>query len=116
MKKDKTITLIVSFTLILSTLAFALDNDIIKIQGVVMTIDLKKNMMIVNEKPFVWDQKTIICNEKGIPITMDNIKAKTWVYVEGVYDRHMNSFLAKKIYTIPKYIPEKERLLYPFIG
>lgn len=84
-------------------------------QGLVMTIDLKNNMMTVNEKPFVWDEKTIICNPKGIPITIDNIKVKTWVYIEGIFDKQCNSFLAKKIYSIPKYINEKERHLHPFI-
>lgn len=43
--------IIVIFILIVSALTFASDKDIVKIQGIIMEVDLKRNMMIVNEKP-----------------------------------------------------------------
>jgi hypothetical protein len=109
------IPLIIFFISIISALTFAADKDIVKMQGVVMELDLKKNMMIVNEKQFVWDQNTIIYNEKGFPTTVDKLKTKIWVYIEGVGERVNKRILAKKIYILPKYIDEKERHLYPFI-
>lgn len=71
--------------------------------------------MVVNEKPFYWDQKTSFFNEKGLPITIDKIKTKSWVYIEGVNDKIHKSVLVKSVYLLPKRIDEKEKHLYPFI-
>ncbi len=59
------------FSMIFSSLTFASDKDIFRVQGTVMEIDLKKGTMIVNEKLFRWDQKTTFLNDKGSPITID---------------------------------------------
>jgi hypothetical protein len=103
------------FILIISTLTFASDKGIVTTQGVVMALDLKKKTMIVNEKAFIWDQDTVIHNKKGSPVTLDNLRARTWVYIEGVEDKAHKRVVAKKIYLLPKYIDEKEKNLYPFI-
>ena len=100
---------------IISSLTFALDKDRIAIQGVVMEVDLKKNVMIVNERTFFWDPQTIFYNEKGSPITVDKLRAKTWVYIEGTRDNVRKRRVAEKIYMLPKYIDEKEKHLYPFM-
>ena len=100
---------------IISSLTFALDKDRIAIQGVVMEVDLKKNVMIVNERTFFWDPQTIFYNEKGSPITVDKLRAKTWVYIEGMRDNVRKRLVAEKIYMLPKYIDEKEKHLYPFM-
>jgi hypothetical protein len=81
----------------------------------VMELDLKKNMMIVNERIFVWDSNTIFYNEKGSPITVDKLRTKTWVYIEGVRENVKKRIVAEKIYLLPKYIHEEEKHLYPFI-
>ena len=96
-------------------LTFASEKDIINIQGIVMEIDLKKGTMIVNEKRFQWDQKTSFFNDKGTPITIDKIKTRSWVYIEGVNDTPTKSILANKVYLLPKRIDEKEKHLYPFL-
>jgi hypothetical protein len=46
---------------------------------------------------------------------MDRLKAKTWVYVEGVQEKGQRRVLAKAIYLLPKYIDGKEKRFYSFI-
>ena len=112
---NKGVILLILSISIISSLTFALDKDRIAIQGVVMEVDLKKNVMIVNERTFFWDPQTIFYNEKGSPITVDKLRAKTWVYIEGMRDNVRKRLVAEKIYMLPKYIDEKEKHLYPFM-
>ena len=106
--------LIVSISII-SSLTFALDRDRIAMQGFVMELDLNKNVMIVNERAFFWNPQTAFFDEKGSPITVDKLRAKTWVYIEGMRDNARKRAIAEKIYLLPNYINEKEKHLYPFI-
>jgi Domain of unknown function (DUF5666) len=108
------IFLAILFSLFISSLTFAADKDIVTFQGVVTELDWEKKTMIVNERSFAFDQNTILHNDKGSPIPQDNLKTKTWVFVEGVKDKSQKK-VAKKIYLLPKYIDEKEKRLYPFI-
>jgi hypothetical protein len=108
------IFLIILLSLFISSLTFAANKDIVTFQGIVMELDWKKKVIIVNERSFAFDQNTIVHNEKGSPIPQDNLKTKTWVYVEGIKDKSQKK-LATKIYLLPKYIDEKEKHLYPFI-
>ena len=101
MKRSRSIVFIIVFTLIASALALAADKGIVKIQGIIMEVDLRRNLMIVNERRFVWDPKTIICNESGAPTTMDQLKINRWVYIEGMDDKANRRVLAQKIYLIP---------------
>jgi hypothetical protein len=103
------------FMFILSALDFAQGQDAFKIQGLIMNVDLQKNMMIVNEGTFIWNQNTKFYNEKESLVTVDKLRAKTWVYIEGVKDSAQKRMMAEKIYLLPKYIPGKEKHLYPFI-
>ena len=111
----KEVILVIFSILIFSFLTFASDEGIVRVQGIVMELDLKKNMMIVNERTFVWDQKTIFYNEKGSPITVDKLNTKTWVYIEGMRENVKKRVVAEKIYLLPKYIDEKEKYRYPFM-
>jgi hypothetical protein len=104
------------FMFIFLALAFAQGQDAFKIQGLIMNVDLQKNMMVVNESTFIWDQNTKFYNEKGSPVTVDKLRAKTWVYIEGVKDSALKRMTAEKIYMLPKYIPGKEKHLYPFFS
>lgn len=115
MRKNRRIILIVLFTLVISSLTFASERDIVKTQGLVMAVYLSKNLMIVNERRYVWDQKTVFFNDKGSAITVDKLQTKAWVYIEGEEDRINKRVWAKKIYLLPKYINEKEKHLYPFM-
>jgi hypothetical protein len=112
---NKGVLLLIFSISIISSLTFALDKDRIAIQGVVMELDFKRNVMIVNERTFFWDPQTIFYNEKGSPITVDKLRAQTWVYIEGMRDNVKKRAIAGKIYLLPKYISEKEKHLYPFI-
>jgi len=84
-------------------------------QGVVMSLDLKKSTVVINEMTFVWDQQTTFHNEAGSPITIDKLRTKGWVYIEGENDKAHKRWVAKKIYLLPRFIKSKELHLYPFI-
>ena len=45
--------------LCLSSTTLAAESGMVKFQGKVMELDLKKNTMSVNEKTIVWDNHTI---------------------------------------------------------
>ncbi len=109
------VALAVFSIMLISALTFASDKGIVKTQGVLMALDLKKKTMIINEQAFTWDESTVVHNEKGSPVALDNLKARTWVYVEGVKDKGQKTVVVKKIYLVPKYIDEREKHLYPFI-
>jgi hypothetical protein len=106
--------LAILFSLFISSLTFAANKDIVAFEGMVMELDWKEKMIIVNERSFAFDKHTIVYNEKGSPIPQDNLKTKTWVFIEGTKDKSQKK-VAKKIYLLPKYIDEKEKHLYPFI-
>jgi hypothetical protein len=108
------IFLTILLSLFISSLTFAADKGIVTFQGIVTELDWKKKIITVNERSFAFDQNTIVHNEKGSLIPQDNLKTKTWVFIEGVKDRNQKK-VAKKIYLLPKYIDEKEKHLYPFI-
>ena len=80
-----------------------------------MSLDLYKNVMIVNERVFVLDSQTSIKDEKDNPITYDRLKPEAWVYVEGKNNKAIKKLVAKKIYLLPKYVEKRERHLYPFM-
>jgi hypothetical protein len=114
----KTKLTIICFTIvILSGLAFALDEErAVRVQGLIMELDLKKNIVVVNEKAFVWNQKTVFHNENGAPIDRkDRLQLDTWVYIEGEWQGKNKPRIARDIYFLPRYIGDKEKSLYPFI-
>lgn len=96
-------------------LTFGAEKDMVQFQGVLMTVDLKKHSMVVNEKLCVWNHQTIINDAKGSPATFERLQAKNWVYIEGVYEKPQHRIVAKTIYLLPNRIDEKEKGLYPFI-
>ena len=113
MKKGFLFTVL--FLLFFSALTSAEDISIVKIQGVLMSVDLKKSTVVINEKTFFWDQQTTFYNEAGSPITIDKLRNKGWVYIEGENDKVHKRWVAKKIYLLPKFIESKNLHLYPFI-
>jgi hypothetical protein len=80
--KIVTLTLFI-LILLFSLQAFAAEKVILRLQGSVMGIDLQKNMMVVNEKTFIWDKETVFVNESGVPITPDQLKVGREVYIEA---------------------------------
>lgn len=98
-----------------SAVVFAAEGDKIRVQGKVMELDLKTMMIVVCEKTFVMDQTTVVCNEKGLPIPNDRLKAKARVYIVGENDQAGKRLVARKIYLLSKRIPNKEKHLYPFM-
>ena len=106
---------ILFFILFICSLTFAADKDIVGTQGIILAIDLAHRSMVVNERKVAWDEQTLFNNEKGKPITVDQLKVENWVYLEGVRDKGKKRVLARKIYLLPKHIDEKQKHLYPFI-
>ena len=92
------------FILILffSLQAFAAEQGILRLEGALMEINLQKNMMVVNEKTFVWDKKTIFLNESGIPITAGQLKVDQKVYIEGERMGKKRPILIKEIHLLSR--------------
>jgi hypothetical protein len=105
----------VSFMTSFLALTFASGQDIYMGQGIIMKVEVKQRVMVVNERVFTWDQTTAILNEKGTPISIERFRPKAWAYIEGVIEKRENRVKIEKIYLLPKYVEKKEKHLYPFI-
>jgi hypothetical protein len=99
--------------LIVSTWTIASAEEV-KLQGMIMNIDLRQNTMVVNEKTFTWDQGTAIFDDRSSPITLDRFKQTAWVYIQGEKNENYKIKI-RKIYLLPRQIFRKERPLYPFM-
>ena len=98
----KIITLALFIPILLFSLqAFAGEKGILRVQGSLMEIHLGKNMMVVNERVFIWDKKTVFVNESGAPITPDQLKIDRWVYIEAERVKKKTT-LIKELRLLPK--------------
>ncbi len=111
----KTWISLVVFVIVASGGAIASENARFATQGKVMELDLSRKILIVNEQAFVFDQSTTIRDAKGSPFAMERLKAKTWVYIEGVQDGRDKRRVATKIFVLQKHVGRQERHLYPFM-
>jgi hypothetical protein len=95
-------TLVVSSMLLFSALTFAAEPGVVTIEGRIMDWDLKKNMIVVNEKYFFWNSATLFCDEKGNVIKGDlkveQLKMNTLVKIEAVKASGERRFTIKKLY------------------
>lgn len=96
-----------------STLTFASEEGTPKTQGPIMKIDFNKNIMVVNEKTFIWNKTTIFSDDKESIIGKERFKPKSWVFIEG--EKGDKYIVIKKVYLLPKYVDKTERHLYPFM-
>jgi hypothetical protein len=94
-------------------LTFATDEAVSKAEGLIMSIDFKKNIMVVNEKTFIWNKSSVFYNEKESRIEIDRFKPKSYVFIKG--EKGDKYIVIKKMYLFPKYLDKNERRLYPFI-
>lgn len=88
-------------------LTFGAESDIVRLRGVVMSVDLKKNTVVVNERRFFMNQSTVIRDQKGMAIPPDKLKKKDWVYLEGVHDKASQKLVARKIHFLSEAKEEK---------
>jgi hypothetical protein len=102
--------------LALAALTSAGEKGMVKFQGVVMSVDLKKRTMIVNEKECVWSPKTDLFDAKGSVVSYERLKPRTWVYIEGERDVRKRRIMIQKFHVLPKRIDDKEKRHYPFIN
>lgn len=90
------------FTLLGIGLTDAADGDILKIRGVVMSVDLKKKEVVVNERRCKLNDGTVIQDQNGLPTTLEKIREHDWVYLEGRRDQASKKVVAKRIQCLPK--------------
>ena len=90
------------FTLLAAGLTDAADSDIVKIRGVVMSVDLKKSEVVVNERRCKLDNGTVIQDQNGLPTTLEKVRQHDWVYLEGRHDKASKRVVAKRIQCLPK--------------
>ena len=83
--------------LLFSALAFAAEPQSVTIEGMIMDWDLKKNMIVVNEKCFFWNAQTLFYNEAGTLIKPEQLKMNTLVNIEAVKGNRKRGFLIKKL-------------------
>jgi hypothetical protein len=115
-KTKEIIILAVLLPLIMCTLTFGREGDIVRFQGLVMAVNVKGHSLVANERLVVWDKNTVVSNERGIPASLERLKARDWVFVEGVFNKKHKRIEAKRIYVLPKQIEEKEKRNYPFFN
>jgi hypothetical protein len=109
------ILLFVFLMIVLVSSALGQESNGVKVQGRVMSLDLYKNVITVNEKTFLLNSQTMIRDEKDHSAGMSRLKPEAWVYVVGENNSAIKKLVAKRIYLLPKYIERKERHLYPFM-
>lgn len=99
----KEIALIVCFVFLSLAFAFAAEDQVVSIQGKVMSLNLSKNRMVVNEKTFFWDANSVLYDENGspVPITADRLKKGTRVSVEATWIKN-KPHMIKNINLLPK--------------
>ena len=93
---------VVVFTLLAAGLTDAADSNMVKIRGVVMSVDLKKGEVVVNERRCKLDDGTVIQDQNGLPTTLEKIREHDWVYLEGRHDKASKKVLAKRIQCLPR--------------
>ena len=108
------VILTLCIVLLFSVLALGAEESVVKFQGRIEELNVKKNMMVVNDATYVWDKHTIFNDAKGAPIPVDKLKTNDWVYIEGEKVWKQPGVI-KKLYLLPKYIREIERDQYPFM-
>jgi hypothetical protein len=97
-----TTLVIISSMLLFSALALAAEPQVVTVEGRIMDWNLKKNMIVVNEKYFFWNSQTIFYDEKGDaikgdPFKAEHLKMNTLVNIEAV-----KKTSAKRQFTIKK--------------
>ena len=93
---------VIVFILLGVRLTDAADGDILKIRGVVMSVDLKKNEVVVNERRCKLNDGTVIQDQNGLPTTLEKVRQHDWVYLEGQHDKASKRVVAKRIQCLPK--------------
>jgi hypothetical protein len=97
--------LVISSMFLFSALAFAAEPQVVTFEGRIMDWDLKKNMIVVNEKYFFWNSGTIGYDETGALIKTeklaDQLKMNTLVNIEAVKGAGNRRFIIKKISLLP---------------
>jgi hypothetical protein len=98
--------LVISSMLLFSAFAFAAEPQVATIEGRIMDWDLKKNMIVVNEKYFFWNAATLFQDEKGNAIKGDQFKVEQFkmnalVNIEAVKSRGKRQFIIKRLTLLP---------------
>jgi hypothetical protein len=118
MKKSlfwKGMVLGVAWAIVFSALNDASGEEEIRLQGYLMSFKLDEKKIFVNERTFFVDEKTVVKNAEGSPVTLDQLKPNSWVYMKGKREGFRKRPVIREIYLLPKYISYKEKSRYPFM-
>lgn len=94
---------------------FTKDGNIIRTQGLINPGgDSKAGYLIINEMKVYVDKQTEIWDHRKVPILIDDLIPKKWVYMEIKKDSR-GKIRASKIYLLPRYINPEERKTFSFM-
>jgi hypothetical protein len=110
----KIIALALLILLLASVQVFAAEQGVLRFQGKMMNLSLRKAQMTVNERKVVWDSKSLFYDEKGSPAKVEALKRNNWVYIVAIRQKN-KPILIQKLYLLPKYIKKNEKHFYPFM-
>ena len=99
----KEVALIVCVVFLFHAFAFAAKDNVLSIQGKVMSLDITKKTVVVNETTFLWNAESVFCDEKGapIPFTEDRLRIGTRVSIEATWKKN-RPYTIKTISLLPK--------------
>ena len=99
----KELALIVCVVFIFPAFAFAAKDNVLSIQGKVMSLNMTKKTVVVNETAFLWNAESVFYDEKGapIPFTEDRLRIGTRVSIEATWQKN-KPYTIKVISLLPK--------------
>ena len=77
--------------------------------------NLKAGYFLINEMRIYVDGTTKVMDQREIPVSLADVKAKKWVYLEMEKDVGQNIFCAKKIFLLPHYIRPDQKRRFSFM-
>ena len=98
----KEIILISCLLLLFSGLTFGAEKNVFRIEGKIEELNLWKNTLVIFEKTFVWGPSTQFFDEKGSPITEDQLKNDTRVSIESTWEKNKRNYTIQKLSILPK--------------
>ena len=98
----KEIILVSCLLLLFSALTIAADQKAISVRGKIEELNLVKDRMIVNEKSFVWGPGTQFFDEKGSPITKDQLKNGNRVSIEATWQKNERYYTIRTLSILPR--------------
>ncbi len=83
-------------------LTFGAEPEALTFEGRIMDLDSKKNVIIVNEKRFMWNKDSLFCDEKGNIVKgnqfkVEQLKMNALVHIEAAKTTGKRQFVILKL-------------------